>query len=340
MYLYHNIENDLVINVEKKFQRQQLIQQLKHRFITFGYDEIFTPTFESYDLYATMNGTVNHHEMIKTIDNTGQVLVLRPDITIPLTQKIAHYNKTLHLDLRYFYVLNVFRQSPETNEHRESTQAGVEYFGNPSAEADGEIITLAIQILRDLHIPSFKIEIGHAGFFKQLVKEMNLHQQDLELLKSSIQAKNVTEMEQLLKRLSVNPTLQQIATSLPFLYGEPTAVLKKANELPLSNTLRSTLQNISSVFSVLESYDVIDNIVMDFSLINHMDYYSDIIFQGFIEKIGKPVLMGGRYDRLADQDRKSTRLNSSHVAISYAVFCLKKKTEKCKIHELVTINEQ
>src|SRR5690606_39529155 len=28
------------------------------------------------------------------------------------------------------------------------------------------------------------------------------------------------------------------------------------------------------------------------------------------------------------QDRKSTRLNSSHVKISYAVFCLKKKTEK------------
>jgi len=32
---------------------------------------------------------------------------------------------------------------------------------------------------------------------------------------------------------------------------------------------------------------------------------------------------------LADPDRKSTRLNSSHITISYAVFCLKKKkTEK------------
>src|SRR5690625_6721369 len=31
------------------------------------------------------------------------------------------------------------------------------------------------------------------------------------------------------------------------------------------------------------------------------------------------------------EDRKSTRLNSSHVAISYAVFCLKKKTKKYKI---------
>src|SRR5690606_40858244 len=32
-------------------------------------------------------------------------------------------------------------------------------------------------------------------------------------------------------------------------------------------------------------------------------------------------------------DRKSTRLNSSHVKISYAVFCLKKKIIKCKILE-------
>src|SRR5690625_5395120 len=31
---------------------------------------------------------------------------------------------------------------------------------------------------------------------------------------------------------------------------------------------------------------------------------------------------------LTERDRKSTRLNSSHVAISYAVFCLKKKKKK------------
>src|SRR5437660_7468760 len=33
----------------------------------------------------------------------------------------------------------------------------------------------------------------------------------------------------------------------------------------------------------------------------------------------------------ANADRKSTRLNSSHVAISYAVFCLKKKKQEHKI---------
>src|SRR5688500_19581550 len=35
-------------------------------------------------------------------------------------------------------------------------------------------------------------------------------------------------------------------------------------------------------------------------------------------------------EELIDLDRKSTRLNSSHLVISYAVFCLKKK--KKKIH--------
>src|SRR5207253_4737275 len=41
-----------------------------------------------------------------------------------------------------------------------------------------------------------------------------------------------------------------------------------------------------------------------------------------------PTPSGGRPGsaRTSVQDRKSTRLNSSHVAISYAVFCLKKKT--------------
>src|SRR5688500_19664192 len=34
----------------------------------------------------------------------------------------------------------------------------------------------------------------------------------------------------------------------------------------------------------------------------------------------------GRYVRELNTDRKSTRLNSSHLVISYAVFCLKKKT--------------
>src|SRR5690349_22771189 len=43
-------------------------------------------------------------------------------------------------------------------------------------------------------------------------------------------------------------------------------------------------------------------------------------------------LDGARAALAGRQDRKSTRLNSSHVEISYAVFCLKKKKKKKKEH--------
>src|SRR5690349_22861700 len=42
--------------------------------------------------------------------------------------------------------------------------------------------------------------------------------------------------------------------------------------------------------------------------------------------------------RLHRRDRKSTRLNSSHVEISYAVFCLKKKINKSKLISTVPTN--
>src|SRR5437870_10803484 len=48
--------------------------------------------------------------------------------------------------------------------------------------------------------------------------------------------------------------------------------------------------------------------------------------------VGRPAMLATKllpgFTRLNRLDRKSTRLNSSHVAISYAVFCLKKKNER------------
>src|SRR5437870_7361794 len=45
---------------------------------------------------------------------------------------------------------------------------------------------------------------------------------------------------------------------------------------------------------------------------------------------GAPTPMPITVNHNTSRDRKSTRLNSSHVAISYAVFCLKKKTKQKK----------
>src|SRR5947209_15151135 len=49
-------------------------------------------------------------------------------------------------------------------------------------------------------------------------------------------------------------------------------------------------------------------------------------FMELFEGVSTSSAKAGRAEELAALDRKSTRLNSSHANISYAVFCLKKKT--------------
>src|SRR2546426_10635196 len=46
------------------------------------------------------------------------------------------------------------------------------------------------------------------------------------------------------------------------------------------------------------------------------------------EQLVQQATDGEQVGRRCDRDRKSTRLNSSHLVISYAVFCLKKKISK------------
>src|SRR5690625_6410428 len=66
-----------------------------------------------------------------------------------------------------------------------------------------------------------------------------------------------------------------------------------------------------------------------------VDHYTGMPLKGGV-RIDSGFLMDGRFVSgqchhftkgfdVCQKDRKSTRLNSSHVAISYAVFCLKKK---------------
>src|SRR2546422_8236197 len=54
----------------------------------------------------------------------------------------------------------------------------------------------------------------------------------------------------------------------------------------------------------------------------------------FAEERDEALLMQGHLGR--QRDRKSTRLNSSHGYISYAVFCLKKKKKQDKSHEMMS----
>src|SRR5690625_5970183 len=79
----------------------------------------------------------------------------------------------------------------------------------------------------------------------------------------------------------------------------------------------------------------ISSIVPFVTHVDHTEHDVDVIVteQGYADIRGlAPVQRAEKIIENCVQDRKSTRLNSSHVAISYAVFCLKKKKKTRVAH--------
>src|SRR5690625_5907257 len=102
-------------------------------------------------------------------------------------------------------------------------------------------------------------------------------------------------MKIFLSKLSLEPELRTAIESIPLLYGDPQDVIKRAKEIAFNEHLLAKLQTLEKVLELLQAYGVQEHTVLDLGLINNMDYYSDIIFQGFTGNVGKPIVMGGRY---------------------------------------------
>src|SRR5699024_12816229 len=103
----------------------------------------------------------------------------------------------------------------------ENIQFVAGFFGEASAAIDTEIISISMYVLNSIDLTNVTIELGHAGFFKELIDEIHLDKQALNALKQSICAKNIPEIETLLQQIDVDEPFKEIITSLPFLYGKP-----------------------------------------------------------------------------------------------------------------------
>ncbi|GAA0431340.1 ATP phosphoribosyltransferase regulatory subunit [Lentibacillus halophilus] len=318
----------------KLLLRNSLLPLLEQRFRTYGYIKTSTSAFQDYDLYTSVTGTVPKNEMIKTIDPSGEVLVLRPDVTIPIAQQAAFSDKSHR---RQFYVQDVYRLSSEKNRHEELTQAGVECFGENTHENDAELIAMAAHLLNDLQFSQHRIVISHAGFFKELLDQLPLSPEQTEQLQAMIQSKNMAEIKPFLSNLPINRELAEAVETIPMLYGRPEEVITKASDISLNDAMQQTISNLNTVLDVLKAYGVRDTVVFDLGLINDMDYYSGVIFQGYVAGSSKPVLMGGRYNHLTEQFGKRMAAIGFGCFADYLLEALEKDGQPPKMERPVQV---
>lgn len=281
----------------------ELENVLRKNYINSGFLEVVSPTLEFYDVFSGENATLPQEKMYKLFDSQGRILVLRPDMTTPIARIAATKLKDAPHPLKLCYTSNIYRVNESLNgKNSEITQSGIEIIGVKSLKADAEAIIIGITALIKCGLKDFKIELGQAEFFKAVIEEINISDEDKERLRKYIENKNFTALSELLedKKDVINKNMLCMLKELPRLFGD-IKVLDKAEELTDNPKVLKSIESIRKVYNVIKKAGFEEYLSVDLGMVQHLDYYTGIIFRGYTHGVGGNILSGGRYDNLICQ---------------------------------------
>jgi ATP phosphoribosyltransferase regulatory subunit len=291
----HEGTRDLLF--EECLARRTVENKLTSLFRHFGYSEVVTPYMEFYDVFLGTSRMFRQESLYKLIDSKNRLITLRPDNTIPIARLAATRLKESDLPLRLFYDQVVFTNNALLKgKSDEVVQTGIELIGGENTKrADYEALCIAVEALSCFG-KDFRLEIGHIGYFKELVAQLNVDEDVIEEIRLLISSKNFPALNDLLDEIGDNEITRALK-QLPSLFGG-IEVLDKASDIYANDKITGILYNLRKVFNRLSSLGYEGKISVDLGIVSHTDYYTGIVFKGYLSEVGQSVLKGGRYDNL------------------------------------------
>lgn len=281
--------------------RREAEQKLNTLFTQTGYSEVVTPGIEFYDLFSSSTRHFKQENMYKLVDSKGRIIVMRPDSTIPIARLAASRLKDTGFPLRLFYNQSVYENNALLKGRSdEITQAGIELLGGENKKrADYEALSIAVEALSGFDSENFRLEIGHIGYFKTLMDKLDVDSDVKEDIRTLISTKNYPVLNDLLDDIGDTKVVNALK-QLPRLFGG-VDVLDRAAALYTDDKISDILDNLREVFNSLSSLGYEGKISLDLGIVSHIDYYTGIVFRGYLSTIGEAVLKGGRYDNLVGE---------------------------------------
>ncbi len=267
----------------------------------WGYRQIMTPTLEYYDTVGVTSAT-SDRKLFKLLDNRGTTLVMRSDMTTPIARVIASLLKDEPLPIRLAYHASVFRAiEEEAGRDAEFYQTGVELVGDPSPDADAEVIALTVASLQAAGITHFKLAMGHQGLLNGLLQEWLQDRPDAqEQLKERLLARDYVGYRRVIRGLDVSAEVQAKLEGILELRGGK-EVCSKVSEYTSDESTRAAIHDLCEIWEALSAYGVQEHAMIDLTMIGNFSYYTGMIFEAYSAELGFPVASGGRYDNLLQQ---------------------------------------
>src|ERR1700727_3367000 len=129
---------------------------LRRVFDRHGYGEIYTPALE-YESVLARADMAEAKPPYRVFDETGAVLVLRSDMTVPIARVVATRYEHAEPPLRFCYFAHCYRGvAPARGQPRELLQAGIELIGSPAPDGTGGALAVLCDALGATGLPDYR----------------------------------------------------------------------------------------------------------------------------------------------------------------------------------------
>ena len=263
---------------------------LRGVFERHGYGEVYTPTIEYESVLRRGDGGVQ--PAYRVVDDHGDVLALRADMTVPIARVVATRYQAAEPPLRFCYVAHAYRQvTPHRGQMREFLQAGIELVGAPGAAGTAEALTVLCHSLDAVGLEGYRVGLGDAALYPALLSGLGVDEEHRERLLQELATKDFVGLEREVRELDLTAGDAELLVRVPQLRGGSDVL--DAPPGPVADALRG----LRDVLDLLED-SVAEHVIFDLGLARGLGYYTGAVFDVYDPALGEPLGGGGRYDDL------------------------------------------
>ncbi len=286
---------------------EEVALRLRAVFEQQGYRLHRMGSFEEYDLYMQNKPFLMGDDIITFTGIDGRLMALKPDVTLSIVKNTPNGESR-----RLYYTESVYRRSRQTGEYREINQMGLEYIGGAGLQAEAEVLLLAAKSLQEAGDGA--LDLSHMEFIEAMLAPFGGSEARAKAV-LALQDKSPHGMELAAKEAGLPEETSQKLQALAVLSGSFDATIQQARKIASGAPgTQAPLDELEQLAAVLRKENPTILLRLDFSILNDVDYYNGLIFQGFVKGIPRVVLAGGRYDNLL------RRFDKTQGAIGFALY--------------------
>jgi ATP phosphoribosyltransferase regulatory subunit len=264
-----------------------------------GYGEVATPAIEYDEVLARGDGRTAD-SAYRFFDESGDLLALRSDMTVPIARLVASRYAGAEPPLRLCYLANAYRAvRPQRGQMREFAQAGVELIGAAAPQGTVEVIEVLEAALKAAGLDRAVIGLGDADLFRQLLRELGVEGEARDAALSRLATHDLVGLEAELAGAGISAGDVDTCIALSQLRGGR-EVLDEARKLGGDAVERATAR-LGETVEALDERGAAGRVQIDLGLLRDLGYYSGAILEVYDPALGHVLGGGGRYDGLLER---------------------------------------